>query len=194
MLVPLLVFALAGAQGTRMDAIGSALGDGMQLVYASGGEQAPWVYDSIRVVERAAFDRCVVVTRRSQAGRETCVRDGTLFEPDAAGTHVAVRPVGPGKELTVSTPAGNVLHYTTGEAAVRRAADRLDVPVIRTTILTRDAKGAIVRRLREDYAPSLLTAVWGVFEEPDGTGGWRAVREFTLVDVRYPPGPPTTPG
>jgi len=103
--ISLLVFAFAGAQGAQTDAIGSALGDGMQLVYASeGSEQVPWVYESIRVVERAEFDRCVIVTRRSQAGRESCVRDGTLFEPDAAGTHVAVRPVGPRKELTVSTP------------------------------------------------------------------------------------------
>ncbi|HEX2209421.1 MAG TPA: hypothetical protein VHG93_17215 [Longimicrobium sp.] len=52
--------------------------------------------------------------------------------------------------------------------------------------MTRDAARTVLRRPREDYAPSRLTAGRGVFEEADPDGGWRSVREFSLRDVRKP--------
>lgn len=167
--------------------IGSALSDGVQLVYESGGaEQTPWVYDSVRISSRAGYEHCVVVSRPSLPARESCVRGDTLFERNADGTHVPVRPIGPGMRLAVPTASGNVLHYTTGSVTVRRVGAGLELPVVATTIVTRDAAGTVLRRLREDYAPSLLTAVRGVFEEADPDGGWRTVREFSLRDVRKP--------
>lgn len=165
--------------------IGSALGDGMQLLYQSAGvEQEPWVYDSVRVVERADFDRCVVVARTGQEPRESCMRGDTLFEQSAAGVHTAVRPIGANMTLTVTAASGNVLEYETTHVGVLRTADSMDLPIVRTTILTRDSAGTTIRRLREDYAPTLLTAVRGVFEEPDDEGGWRTVRVFALRSVR----------
>lgn len=171
--------------------IGSALSDGMQLVYESGGvEQAPWVYDSVRVASRDGFDRCVTVARRAQDPRESCMRADTLFERNAADAHAAARPLAPNMTLAVHTASGNTLHYTTADVATRSIAGGGDVQVIRTTILIRDSTGAVLRRLREDYAPALLTAAWGVFEEPDGVGGWRIVREFSLAAVRSAVAPP----
>jgi len=176
--------------GGRITAlIGSALGDGMQLVYESAGvEQAPWVYDSMRVVERAAFDRCVVVARVGQEPRESCMRGDTLFEQSAAGGHTAVRPIGANMTLTVTAASGNVLEYATEDVRLLRTADGMDLPIVRTTILTRNPAGTIIRRLREDYAPTLLTAARGVFEEPDDDGGWRTTRAFALSVV--PPAEP----
>jgi predicted secreted Zn-dependent protease len=165
--------------------IGSALGDGMQLVYESEGvEQAPWVYDSVRVVERPDFDRCVVVARAGQEPRESCERADTLFERNAAGAFTAARPIGADMTLTFTAASGNVLEYATNEVRLLRTGDGLDLPVVRTTILTRDPAGTIIRRLREDYAPTLLSAARGVFEEPDDAGGWRTVRFFALRSVR----------
>lgn len=162
--------------------IGSGLTDGVHLVYESGGvEQAPWIYDSVRVVDRDGFDRCVIVTRRSLAPRESCSRADTLFEAGSAGAYVATRPLGPHMTLIVRAASGNAMVYTTGDATTRSVSGHADVQVIPTVILTQDSTGATIRRLREDYAPSLLTAVWGVFETPDDDGGWSLVREFSLV-------------
>jgi len=170
--------------GSITTLIGSALGDGMKLVYQSAGvEQAPWVYDSVRVVERADFDRCVVVARAGQDPRESCMRGDTLFERSAAGAYTAVRPLGANMTLTVTAASGNVLEYETDGVVLLRTADGMDLPIVRTTILTRDSAGTIIRRLREDYAPTLLTAARGVFEEPDDDGGWRTTRMFALTGV-----------
>lgn len=167
--------------------IGSGLSDGLALVYQSGGvAQAPWVYDSVRVVEREGFERCVRVARRDQPVRETCIRDNTLFERTDAGQSRATRPIGPGMRLEVVTAPGQVMLYETGSLTSRRVADTVDVLVLPTTITTRDKDGVPVRRLREEYAPALLTALRGEFEEPDGNGGWRKIREFSLSEIRQP--------
>jgi hypothetical protein len=174
----------------QASSIGSALSDDLRLVYESGGvAQAPWVYDSVRIVERDGFDRCVIVAIGSMAPRESCARRDSLFTRNAAGAFVATRPIGAHMELAVPAAGGNVLHYRTGEPDVQRVAGGLEVSVLPTTIVTRDAAGAIIRRLREGYAPALLTAVWGVFEEPDGAGGWTTVREFRLSNARRPAAP-----
>jgi hypothetical protein len=165
------------------DAIGSGLRDGVHLIYESGGTaQAPWIYESVRVVERGGFERCVVVARQGQAERESCVRGDTLFERQASGEHAAVRPIGPAMELELRTASGSVLHYTTGDVSTRRIGDRT-VAFVTTTILTTNADGVVTRRLREEYAPSLLTALWGIFEQPDDAGGWRTATEFTLARI-----------
>jgi hypothetical protein len=85
--------------------------------------------------------------------------------------------------LTVTAASGNVLEYETDRVGLLRTGDGMDLPIVRTTILTRDSAGTIIRRLREDYAPTLLTAARGVFEEPDDEGGWRTTRVFALSGV-----------
>jgi len=165
--------------------IGSGLSDGLALVYQSAGvAQAPWVYDSVRVVEREGFERCLRIARRNQPVRETCVRDNTLFERTDTGQYRAARPIGPGMRLEVITASGQVMVYETGSSASRSIAGAVDVWFLPTTITTRGKDGVPVRRLREEYAPALLTALRGEFEEPDGEGGWRKVREFSLSEIR----------
>ena len=169
-----------------MDPIGSGLHDGIRLVYASGGAaQAPWIYESVRVVAREQFERCVVTVRRGQAERESCARGDTLFERRPSGEYAVARPIGPNMELEVHTAAGDALHYSTGPAT-RRQMSWDSVAYLPTTIITRNAAGSVTRRLREHYAPALLTALWGVFEEPEAAGGWRMVREFSLAEVQLP--------
>lgn len=165
------------------DPLGSGLHDGIRLVYESAGvRQAPWIYDAVAPVHRDSFPHCVLTTRRDQPPRESCARGDTLFQRSASGEYAAARPIGENMVLEVRTAAGAVVRYTTGAAAVRTIG-ALDVSYLPTTIVTRDADGVVVRRLREDYAPALLTALWGIFEEPDGEGGWRAVREFALAEI-----------
>lgn len=168
--------------------IGSGLSDGVALVYESGGvAQDPWVYDSVRIVVRDGFDRCVHIVRRSQPERETCVREDTLLERTDAGEYRRTRPIGPGMQLDVVTASGQVMRYETGAVASRRIAAAGEVSFVSTTITTRDKDGAVVRRLREEYAPALLTALRGTFEEPDGDGGWKTVRKFSLREIRVRP-------
>lgn len=54
-----------------------------------------------------------------------------------------------------------------------------------TTVTTRDSTGRAIRRLREAFAPALLTAVEGTFEVPDSTqaSGWRVLSEFRLTEI-----------
>lgn len=190
----MLVAILLATSLVQAPPIASALSDGLQLVYESNGvAQAPWVYDSVRIIERAGFDRCAVVTRRSQAPHESCVRGDTLFQRNARGVHVPARPIGPDMRVEVRTATGNILLYETGGMATRRVAGGLEVTYLPTSIVTRDAAGAVTRRLREQYAPALLTALWGVFEEPDASGGWRSVREFSLREVCRTERPPMPP-
>ena len=182
MLIPRLSLFLF-ATFLAADPIGSGLADGTRLVYESAGaSQPPWIYDSVRVVQRAEFDRCVMVTRREQTPREHCARGDTLFVRQASGAYVVRRPLGPRMEMDVPTASGDVLYYTTGDADVREVAG-VSVSFLPTTIVTRTSEGVATRRLREQYATSLLTALWGVFEQPDSTGGWTPSREFQLVEI-----------
>lgn len=167
--------------------IGSALRDGVQLLYESAGvAQTPWVYDSVRVVVREEFDRCVITYRRSQPVREGCVRADTLFERTAPSVYRVVRPIGPNMQLELRSASGDILHYETRDFAIHRIAGAGEFSYLPTVIVTRTPAGSVTRRLREHYAPSLLTAIWGVFETPDDSGGWTTVREFSLLEIRGP--------
>jgi hypothetical protein len=180
MIAPLLLLAGALIQAAP---IGSGLSAGTRLVYESGGTaQAPWIYDTVRVTERSGFARCVVVTRRSQPPRESCVRNDTLFEAGGAAELRPARPIGPGMSLETRTVSGNVLMFATSNRATRPVG-ALAVEYVETTIVTHDSTGRLIRRLLEHYAPALLTAIRGVFEEPDASGNWTLVREFTLRTV-----------
>lgn len=180
----LLSMHLAAGQG---GSIGSALESGTALVYESdGAAQAPWIYELVQSADREGFERCVRIERRGQPARETCLRDGLLFEPDQSGQFRAVRPIGPRMTLEVKAASGRTMLFETGARGTRQIGDAA-LEYVATTMTTRNTDGAIVRRLREEYAPALLTALRGEFEEPDGAGGWRAVRTFALVEIRRQP-------
>jgi hypothetical protein len=180
-----MTYAAVGLALLQVVPIGSALSTGTELTYQSGDTvQPPWVYESVEVVARDGFEWCIVSVRRAQPEREHCARGDTLFERGGGAVFRAIRPIGAAMELDVPAAAGGMLRYSTGAASVHRVTADFEVAYLPTTILTVDSAGAVVRRLREHYAPALLTAVWGVFEQPDGSGGWTTIREFTLVGVR----------
>ena len=169
------------------------LAPGMSLVYGSGDTVQPaWQYESVNVVDREGFARCVVVTREGMAPRENCSRGDTLFQPGADGVLRAVRPIGPGMPLSVPQASGSTLEYQTFATRAQKVGG-VEVAVVATTIVTRNVGGEETRRLREMYAPALLTAAEGTFEEPDGAGGWRPTQSFSLLKIRSPisgsPGP-----
>lgn len=183
----ILIQCLIGLLAPQTPSIGAGLSNGVTLVYESNGiAQAPWLYESVTLVERSEFDHCVLVTRAGQAARESCVRGDTLFERTGDAAHQPTRPIGPDMRFEVRGASGGVVAYQTGAMATRQITDGTEIVHFPTTILTRDPEGAAIRRLREEYAPSLLTALHGVFEEPDGNGGWRTVQEFTLTGIRDP--------
>lgn len=165
------------------DLIGSDLRDGMGLVYASGGiAQAPWIYDSVQVTSDAAFERCVMVGRRGQPARASCARGDTLFDGVDDGSYRPARPIGENMEIRVPGRSGTVLTFTTGVMSTQRVQGRA-VRYMATTITTRDSAGVVTRRLTEQYAPSLLTALSGIFETPDPDGGWRVASQFVLIAI-----------
>jgi hypothetical protein len=165
------------------DLIGSGLKDGVGLVYESGGTaQAPWIYDSVRVMSDDPFDRCVMVGRRGQPARASCARGDTLFDRVDDGSYRPARPIGENMEVRVPGRSGMVLTFTTGVMSTRRIQGR-EVRYLATTIITRDSAGVVTRRLMEQYAPSLLTALSGTFETPEPAGGWRVASQFALIAV-----------
>lgn len=90
-------------------------------------------------------------------------------------------------QLAVRQASGATLEYATAERGDTTVSG-LSIPFVRTTIVTRDAQGKVVRRLRERYAISLTSALGGTFEVPDSTasGGWREGQRFDLVRVEIP--------
>lgn len=164
--------------------IGDNLRSGVTLQYESGGAaQAPWTYDSVRVVVHDDYDRCVMVGRRDQPARTSCARGDTLFDRTPDGFYRPARPIGEDMVLRVPGGRGTTLTFTTGAIATQQI-EGLVLRYLSTTITTRDSTGAITRRLTERYAPSLLTALSGIFEVPDDAGGWRVANRFTLVEIR----------
>jgi hypothetical protein len=61
-------------------------------------------------------------------------------------------------DFEIETAAGDIMHFSTGAAARRQ--------------------------VQGDYVVHVPT--WGGFEEPDGSGGWRTVREFSLATIHLP--------
>ena len=171
---------------TVTDLIGSSLKDGTRLVYESGGStQAPWIYDSVRVISDHAFDRCILIGRREQEVRVSCSRGDTLFERSSDGVSRAARPIGENMELEVPGRAGGTLTFATGTLSTTRIQDQ-NIRYLPTTIITRDSAGAVTRRLTEHYALSLLTAIWGRFETPGPDREWRIAGDFLLAEIHGP--------
>lgn len=170
---------------------------GMQLVYASNGEdQAPWHIDSVRTDNTLRpGSECAVIHQRRQAGQthstesRICLANDTLFSWNAEGNEWRPqRPVRPGMVMEFLRANGSKVRYEVGGTGQERVpglrADR--VPVVFTTVTTTDSLGRPVRRLRELYAIGLATATGGEFEVPDSTApeGWRVEQRFKLREIR----------
>lgn len=164
---------------------GSSLLRTMQLVYASQGvESAPWVVDSIDL--RAQFGKalqCSYVRFGLRDVRKTCIVGDTLFAfLDSTQQLVASRPLKPGMTLTLATASGGSAVYETGDAEIITVSG-VNIPVVKTTVTTKDGSGKAVRRLRERFALSLGTATDGVFEAIQPDGSWKVTQEFSLVRI-----------
>ena len=190
-LIFLLAASVAGAQ-----APGSQLVAGMELVYASGGNEiAPWVVEARRdtAVSGARCSIVMVKTNPSQPTerRFTCVSNDSLlvFDPGSLNLRL-LRPVGSSMKAEVRGRA-TVATYETA-AAHADTISGVVLHVLPTTVTTRDTTGRVLRRLRERFAVSLGTAVGGIFEVPDPSQatGWRVEREFELVRIVRPPAAP----
>jgi hypothetical protein len=97
---------------------------------------------------------------------------------------VVSRPIGEHMRLEKPLANGGRVVYETGARASHKIGETMYIG-IPTTVTTYDSAGKVLRRLREDYAPALLTALRGVFEEPDANG-WRVTREFGLKRLTQP--------
>lgn len=170
---------------------------GMSLVYSSdqGGAQPPW---SVEFVEAGAPLKdnadCARVRIRRQPSQTTveenrlCIENGMLHGWDAPrNAWVAQRPVGPGMELTINRPNGDVIRYVTGSEA-EEVIGTFRLRVLETTVTTTDSTGRPLRRLRERYAATLTTATGGRFEVPDAEtpSGWKTQQAFELREIRPP--------
>jgi hypothetical protein len=168
---------------------------GMLLVYSSDGNaQPPWAVES--VVAGAPLKPgadCARVRIRRQPAQipeesRLCVETGMLHGWDATrNAWLPQRPVGPGMELTINRPNGDVIRYVTGNER-EETVGAIRLRVLETTVITSDSAGRPLRRLRERYALTLTTATGGRFEVPDPNApdGWRTQQAFELTEIRLP--------
>jgi hypothetical protein len=197
-LVLLATVAAGGPAGQRapVDVPGSALESGMTLTYGSGGrEQPPWTVDSVHrglsLGGRSGCTRIFLRTRPDQPStppRVACRGGDTLFAWSATASEWrAERPLGSGMMLRVTQPSGATLEYTTSQLGDTTISGHR-FAFVHTAVVTSDAQGRVVRRLRERYAVALATALGGVFEVPDSatTGAWRESQRFDLIRVAAP--------
>jgi hypothetical protein len=89
--------------------------------------------------------------------------------------------------LRVPQQSGASLDYATAQFGDTTISGHR-VGFVQTTIITNDAQGRPVRRLRERYAIALATALGGLFEVPDSAhaGAWRESQRFELVRLSIP--------
>lgn len=169
---------------------GSLLRPGMRLLYRSDAEQL-WTIDSLtRDTTLAGVPHCVRMRLRMSpqapaTTRAFCARDGVLHSHDAStGQLRPARPILPRQRLTVPGANRTTALFETDSLDVQMAGGRA-FDLVFTTVTTRDSTGRVIRRLREAFAPALLTAVEGTFEVPDTTqaGGWRVVSRFRLAEI-----------
>ena len=198
-----LIAALAGlllvvhadpVRAASAEALACSLRVGMVLEYTSNGAPQPaWRVDSLRL--GATFggrDSCVLlklaVGDSMPSIQERIVRrdgDVQVGWDRLTSSWRPQRPLVAGRTVDVPRPRGRTMRFTVEGTAVDTVSGRRYATLI-TTAVTVDSLGRATDRLRERYAPSLATAVGGVFERPDSTAasGWRVEREFRLARIR----------
>ena len=188
--------ALAATAAADSPKLAADLKPGMMLVYGSdAGNQPPWTVEAVEagaaLKENADCARVRIRRQPSQSAVEEsrlCIENGMLHGWDAPrNAWVAQRPVGPGMELTINRPNGDVIRYVTGSES-EEVIGTFRLRVLETTVTTTDSTGRPVRRLRERYAATLTTATGGRFEVPDlgAPDGWRIQQAFELTEIRLP--------
>lgn len=169
---------------------GSWLRPGLRMLYRSDTEQL-WTIDSLSPdTALAGVPHCVRMRLRTSpqapAGtRAFCVRGGVLHSYDGVTQQLRpARPLLPGQRLTIAAANRSTLLFETDSLDVQMAGGYA-FDLLFTTITTMDSTGRAIRRLRESFAPALLTATEGTFEVPDSTAaaGWRVVSSFRLADI-----------
>jgi hypothetical protein len=169
------------------------LRDVTSLTYASDGTvQQPWRvrHDGVLRREVAGTSYCVRVVMQRAAtpspadSSRLCVSGDTIFTVEPTGAVRATRPIGTGMTLIVPTRSKGTAHYQTLSAATDTISG-IPVPIILTTVTTRDSLGRMVQRLTERFSPGLATATRGEFSVPDSTvpGGWRQRQVFELKSI-----------
>lgn len=170
------------------------LRDVLSLTYASDGTlQLPWRvrHDGRLRREIGGTSYCVrFVMQRAAApspadSSRLCVAGDTIFTVEPTGAVRATRPIGPGMTLIVPTRTKGTAHYQTLSAAADTISG-IPIPIILTTVTTRDSVGRMVQRLTERFSPGLATATRGEFSVPDSTvpGGWRLRQVFELKSIQ----------
>jgi hypothetical protein len=171
---------------------GSRLRPAMRMLYKSGTDQL-WTIDSLSTdTTLAGAPHCVrMVLRTSPQSRPGtrgfCTRAGVLYSYDAETRQLRpARPLLPRQRLTIVGPNRTTLLFETDSLDVQMAGGYA-LDLLFTTVTTSDSSGRVIRRLREAFAPALLTAAEGTFEVPDSAqaGGWRVVSSFRLSDINY---------
>ena len=191
----LLLAGPAGGQTAAPESrpLAGLLRDVTTLTYASDGAlQAPWRvrHDGVLRQEIAGTSYCVrfVMQRGATASpadsSRLCVAGDTIFTVESSGAIRATRPVGPGMTLVVPTRLRGTAYYQTLSAATDTISG-MAIPIVLTTVTTRDSLGRMVQRLTERYSPGLATATRGEFSVPDSTvpGGWRMRQVFELKSI-----------
>lgn len=193
MRLPLVLAFAAAAVVQSASGLGSRLSAGMQLVYSSDGVETPWSIDSLTPDTtfggRRGCIRMRLRTSPTQAVAETraqCADSAMMYTWDATTSALrAVRPLKPHTIVEFDLSGGRKARYETDGFTIDHVG--IDpIEVLPTTVVTLDANGRAVSRLRERFAISLATATRGTFESPDMTasGGWRETRTFQLVAIR----------
>ena len=192
------LIALAGPARSQTVApesrpLAGLLRDVTTLTYASDGAlQPPWRvrHNGVLRGEISGTSYCVrVVMQRGVTASPAdslrlCVAGDTIFSVESSGAVRATRPIGPGMTLVVPTRPRGTAHYQTLSAATDTISG-IAIPIVLTTVTTRDSLGRMVQRLTERYAPGLATATRGEFSVPDSTvpGGWRMRQVFELKSI-----------
>lgn len=172
--------------------LGSGLEPGMVLLYTNNGaSQPPWTVEAVApaAVIRPGAD-CIRVRIRREADQTppdvtVCIDQGVLYQWSASRSEwVAQRPVAPNRTLSFPRPDGGAVRYETTTSNEVMLAGRT-FAIVDTVVTTTDASGKPIRRLREQFAPALTTAVVGVFEVPDASAvsGWRTEQAFELRQI-----------
>jgi len=178
------------SQDSLIQEPGSILRPGMTLLYRGDSDQL-WTIDSLSPdTTLADVPHCVRMRLRlapqsPATTRAFCAREGVLHSYNAAtGQLRPARPLLPRQRLAVAGPNRTTLLFQTDSLDVQMAGGHA-FDLVFTTVTTSDSTGRVVRRLRESFAPALLTATEGIFEVPDSTqaDGWRIVSRFRLADI-----------
>lgn len=183
-------FLLLGVGAIQVADPGSALREGMIIVYGNDAGAVEWSIDSLeRNAIIAGRDSCVRFSLRigtnAPAKRVFCREGDVIHTLRTDGQLAATRPITVRSRHETRSPSGSVTEYVVGEQSIDTIGGSA-IAVLPTTITTLDSTGRAVRRLTERFSVGLLTAVNGTFAVADSTqpDGWRTTQRFSITSIR----------